>query len=968
MRPTALTSASDFYQQVDPNRSQVLQTQATNLTKTQQAVDQNLAAQVTTQSVTTQSTGSAPSVSTAGYNSPEAIRILEKANNDAAKKWSEGKTDEANKILAKASTDAAKKEADYNKKHPSTSGPTVGTPVSADSSTVTAQKKDPKNSTTNCSATSADYKIHFEFVGGDTIDGFWCGGNTVDPNQFATLNGSQSGLSHVGSGGLHVSCSDTFYEDATSQPFAKKSDINTAVHTYYIAKMKNGQVDKSCGTPPPACQGPVNVQVVRSDVAGRPPFQGSVAYTTTVAGNSQSHPRPNGNAYGLGKFNCPTDAAATLTSVESGFHITEATDSGTMRDSSGLTLTLAVAQDCQADVAVQVIDTSKGPNTPATFAVDTQVSVNNAVYGIVTDPPGSSTGSTHQTFPDKPIGCGVPAQAFIAQQPSSSSVSATAVTGQLPAGYHPVSPFLASGTTPAGGGTLTLNLYVGKSPVTQCTGPLTIYVRDADNGSLVQVGGASATVNGSGHALDSDAVTAWPTQFTCGDGLTGTLVTPPTGYTKVIDQATAVARSEGAAMTFTVRQIQQDCRGPLTIEVRDSRNGQLVAKAGAQATYDGVTRNLSSTGTTAGGTYDCSKAIDGDLITPPPGYETVVGHDSVVIDRNGETLTFFVRPKQTVCEGPLTIEVVDTAGNHVGGGESFIQTPSASHDKKLTSSGVTADGNYDCGTRIDGTLTTPPNGYDVVSGSDSVLMDSNGETLRFVVRKQSTQVCVGQLTVEVRNSETGALVTGAGATATLDSAGKSSSLTLQSDGSTPFPGNWDCGTNWHGILKTPPAGYQIVVDEDSAVIDENGETLTFYVRQTPDQTCEGPLTIRVVDDNGALVQGGVVSVDGRLMEVTGGEIILPGQQCGQMTVVLTDWPDNTEALEPTIKTPTVTPEGALAEFVVVPANVGGVVIQKPSSPLPRTGSDLGGIALLALAVLGAGGLMVRLSRRRRPTA
>ncbi len=924
---SALDSASAYYQQVDPTRAQVLADQATNLTATATTTDQMLARSITT-STTTQSSSaqstsqSAPHIDRSKYSAPDALKVVDKANADIDKKWNEGKQDEARKLYEKGTKDADKKQAEYDKKHAASSGGSSGAA---------------------CTESNADYKFVFKFADGRNIDGHWCGGNTVDPAGYAQQNNGEA-LNHVGQGGLHVSCSDDFY--TSGPPYAKKSDLNAPVQSWWIAKMKNGQVSKSCpeGPPPSTCAGPLNVLVVNSQ--DHKPVTFPVSYTTTVGhGNANPHSVNNGNSNRIGTFDCG-DASAQLTHVPSGWTMNKKTDSGTI-DAGGLTLTLSVTQVCTANVNVQVIDKSTGK----AFTQVSQISVTDDV-GVRGMPEPAGSPMAQMTG----FACDTPVVARMTANPSSPYIIAK--------------PYEASGKTPKNGGTTTLTLYVDKSQQPQCTGPLTIYVRDADSGALVKVGGASATVNGTGHGLDNDAVTKWSQKFDCGVALNGTLDTPPNGYVKVVDTATATATQGGAQMTFTVRQPAQVCTGPLTVEVRDSRTGQLVPVAGAKATYAGSSHDLSKSGRTDGGTYNCDTDIDGTLTQPPHGYVTVVGQDSVRIDRNGETLTFFVRPQQPqVCTGPLTIEVVDTTGNHVGGGEATIETPSTTHTKKLETDGFTPDASYDCGTRIDGTLTTPPTGYTVVSGSDNVLMDSNGETLRFVVRKQTDQVCVGPLNVEVRNSETGALVEGTGATGTFTSGGHTKNLDLQSDGDTPVTDSSSCGTSWHGTLLTPPVGYQIVVDEDTAVIDENGETLTFYVRPTPDQACKGPLTIRVVDDHGALVKGGVVLVDGRLMEVTNGEIVLPGQHCGQMTVVLTDWPDNTEALEPTVKTPVITPEGAVAEFVVVPADVGGVVIERPpSGPLPRTGGDLAGIALLAIAVLGAGGLLVGLSRRRRHTA
>lgn len=121
-------------------------------------------------------------------------------------------------------------------------------------------------------------------------------------------------------------------------------------------------------------------------------------------------------------------------------------------------------------------------------------------------------------------------------------------------------------------------------------------------------------------------------------------------------------------------------------------------------------------------------------------------------------------------------------------------------------------------------------------------------------------VCEGGVMVEVRDADTGAIVSGAQGTFT------GGAIDL-SDG-TADAGTFDCGTEHTATLTSAPAGYDIVTGSDTDTLSEtDGDTITLVLTVgstdvlDDDRVCEGQLEVVVVGPSGEPVDGPVM-VDG----------------------------------------------------------------------------------------------------------
>ena len=576
-----------------------------------------------------------------------------------------------------------------------------------------------------------------------------------------------------------------------------------------------------------------------------------------------------------------------------------------------------------------------------------------------------------------------------------------------PAGYDIVDGDDSGSLGDTDGDTLTLVLTVSPTPEQTCTGDVVIEVRDADTNALVP-GAASGTYDTAPIDLDADASTD-AGSADCGTAHQATLTTPPAGYDIVDgDDSGSLGDTDGDTLTLVLTVSptpEQTCTGDVVIEVRDADTNALVPGA-ASGTYDTAPIDLDADASTDAGSADCGTAHEATLTTPPAGYDIVDGDDSGSLgDTDGDTLTLVLTvsptPEQT-CTGDVVIEVRDAETDDL-----FLQPVTGTFDASAISlddsDGVTDAGTYDCGTAHTATLTGVPNGYAVATASDSDTIPPQGGTVTLVltVVEQPTitppppvtpEPCAGGVMIEVRDADTGELVTGA-ATGTYDG----ETQVLDEDAQTDV-GSVPCETDHTATLDTPPTGYAVVTGTASGSVTEDGELLTLVltVRQPEtgvggeEQVCEGQLSIVVIAPDGTEIAGPVT--------LDGDDVLTPFStgttDCGEYTVVLhedelpegvrldevtntdTAGPDtgatqsvrltNGDAdevvfvltLEPT-PTVDVTPQPA-------PQPAPDTAVEDTAQQLPRTGGDSTALFVLALLLLGGGTSVLRLTGQRHP--
>ncbi len=367
-------------------------------------------------------------------------------------------------------------------------------------------------------------------------------------------------------------------------------------------------------------------------------------------------------------------------------------------------------------------------------------------------------------------------------------------------------------------------------------------------------------------------------------------------------QTVTLVEGEAASVTF-------DAPAPvvanLTITTTDGTNpvgGACYAVAGGDPQCDEGSGSLTVTGITPGD-------VEVTMTTAPDGYE-VAAAQTVTVAADGSSTASFTVARSTTS---LVINTTDGT-NPVGGACYAVAGGDPQCDEGTGSVTVTGITPGD----VEVTMTTAPDGYEVVAPQTVTVAADGSSTATFTVARSTTSLVI--TTTDGTNPVGGACYAVAGGDQQCDEG--TGSLTVTG----VTPGDVEV------TMTTAPDGYEVAAPQTVTVVADGSSTATFTVARSTTS-----LVINTTD--------GTNPVGGACYAVAGGDpqcdegtgsVTITGITPGDVEVTMTTAPDGYEVAAP--QTVTVAADGSSTASFTVARSTTSLVINTTDGTNPVGGA------------------------------
>ncbi|MFD2305362.1 SpaA isopeptide-forming pilin-related protein [Enterococcus termitis] len=343
-------------------------------------------------------------------------------------------------------------------------------------------------------------------------------------------------------------------------------------------------------------------------------------------------------------------------------------------------------------------------------------------------------------------------------------------------------------------------------------------------------------------------------------------------------------------------------RGTIGIYKRDVSSQQLLSgavfqvKNAAGAVVGTVVTNTNGYASLANLDYGVYTLTE---IQAPSGYQALTSTQTVYLNTASTTTTFY-NQKIAAQKGTLTINKLDQANNQPLSGAVFqVRNASGTLVGSVTTNnlGVATLSNLDYGTYTV-TETVAPSGYQILTTSQAVSINSASKSVTFYNKKIATQK--GTLTINKLDQANNQPLAGAifqvkdssGASVGIISSGNDGRATLS-----------DLAYGTYTITElVAPTGYQIVYASYTTQIDSANKSINFYNKKL--ETSKGSIEIKKLEYGTNKVLAGaefeVKNAQGTVVGTgtsdTNGLVTISGLEYGTYTVTETKAPNGYQAL------------------------------------------------------------------------
>jgi uncharacterized surface anchored protein len=343
-------------------------------------------------------------------------------------------------------------------------------------------------------------------------------------------------------------------------------------------------------------------------------------------------------------------------------------------------------------------------------------------------------------------------------------------------------------------------------------------------------------------------------------------------------------------------------KGTIGIYKRDASSQQLLS--GAVFQVKNAAGSVVGTIATNGNGYASLANLDYGVYTiteiqAPSGYQALTSTQTIYLNTANSTTTFY-NQKIVAQKGTLTINKLDQANNQPLSGAVFqVKNSSGTVVGSVTTNnlGVATLPNLDYGTYTV-TETTAPSGYQALSTSQNVTINSASKSLTFYNKKiveQKGTLTINKLDIANNQPLAGALFQ------VKDSAGTPVGLILSgSDGKATLSG-LSYGTYTITELAAP-TGYQMVFASFSLQINSANQSINFYNKKL--ETPKGSIEIKKLEQGTNKVLAGATfevkntqgAVVGTVTSNANGIATVSGLEYGVYTITETKAPDGYQVL------------------------------------------------------------------------
>ena len=391
---------------------------------------------------------------------------------------------------------------------------------------------------------------------------------------------------------------------------------------------------------------------------------------------------------------------------------------------------------------------------------------------------------------------------------------------------------------------LTVTFYCHPKAAEVTTGTITVYVRDAETNALI----SGASVSGAGKSGTTGS--GGSVKFTNIALGTYTFSASKTGYNSGTGKSTITAAAPTTTVTIYLTKntpIEEEdddypVTGSITVYVRDASTYALLSSAyvsgGGYGGYTNSSGYVSFSGMSFGSyTFSASKS----------GYYSNSGSTTISSTNSSRSITIYLTPieeeEDDSVYGYITVYVYDA---NTGAAISDATVSGAGTTRSTNSYGYTTYSGLDIGSYY---FTASKSGYSSGSGSTTITASSTSRTVYIYLTPEVIVPTTGSITVYVKDSDTGAYISGA--TISGDGSG-----TTNSSGYVSFSGLSFGSYNFSASKSGYYAG------SGSATISSSSTSKSVTIYLTPIPT-SGTITVYVKDaSTGAAISGASVSGGG----------------------------------------------------------------------------------------------------------